>query len=96
MVRGAIGFDGLLFSDDLSMKALPGSFRDKALGLFAAGVDIALHCNGDRVEAEQVAGATPILAGAARARVDRALTRDAWSGVGLRRVGRDAIASKAC
>ena len=73
VVRGTIGFDGLLFSDDLSMKALPGSFRDKALGLFAAGVDIALHCNGDRGEAEQVAAATPVLAGAARARVDRAL-----------------------
>ncbi len=74
VVRGIIGFDGLLFSDDVSMKALPGSFRDKALGLFAAGVDVALHCNGDRGEAEQVAAATPVLAGAARARVERALS----------------------
>ena len=73
VVRGAIGFDGLLFSDDLSMKALRGRFRDKASDLFAAGVDVALHCNGDRAEAEEVVAATPVLAGASRARVDRAL-----------------------
>ncbi len=73
VVRGAIGFEGLLFSDDVSMKALPGGFRDKTAALFAAGVDVALHCNGDRVEAEQVAAASPVLAGASRARVDRAM-----------------------
>ncbi len=73
VVRGAIGFDGLLFSDDLSMKALPGSFRDKATALFAAGVDVALHCSGDRGEAEEVAAASPMLADAARTRVDRAV-----------------------
>ncbi len=73
VVRGAIGFDGLLFSDDVSMKALPGSFREKAEGLFAAGVDIALHCNGDRAEAEEVAAASPSLDGSAHARVARAL-----------------------
>ena len=72
IIRGAIGFDGLLFSDDLSMKALPGSFREKAEGLFAAGVDIALHCNGDRREAAEVAAVAPVLAGATAARVDRA------------------------
>ena len=72
VVRGAIGFDGLLFSDDLSMKALPGTFRDKAEGLFAAGVDIALHCNGDRSEAAEVAAVAPLLAGEAAARVARA------------------------
>ena len=72
VVRGAIGFDGLLFSDDLSMKALPGTFRGKAEGLFAAGVDIALHCNGDRREAEGVASVAPPIAGACAARVARA------------------------
>jgi beta-N-acetylhexosaminidase len=73
IVRGAIGFDGLLFSDDLSMQALPGTFREKTERLFAAGVDIALHCNGEPDEAAAVAGASPILEGLARARVDRAL-----------------------
>lgn len=72
IVRGHIGFEGLLFSDDLSMKALPGSFRDKAEALFAAGVDIALHCNGDLDEARVVAEATPVLAGASLERVTRA------------------------
>ncbi len=72
IVRGAIGFDGLLFSDDLSMKALPGSFRDKAEGLFAAGVDIALHCNGDLSEAAEVAAVAPEIVGETAARVARA------------------------
>ncbi len=72
VVRGAIGFDGLLFSDDLSMRALPGTFRDKAENLFAAGVDVALHCNGDRGEAEAVAAVAPQLAGDAARRVSAA------------------------
>lgn len=73
IIRGAIGFDGLLFSDDLSMKALPGTFRQKAEGLFGAGVDLALHCNGDRAESSEVAAGTPVLAGDAARRVARAL-----------------------
>lgn len=72
IVRGEIGFDGLLFSDDLSMKALPGSFSEKAEALFAAGVDVALHCNGDLDEARAVAAAAPALAGATTARLTRA------------------------
>ncbi len=72
VVRGEIGFDGLLFSDDLSMKALPGTFRDKAEALFAAGVDVALHCNGDMDEAREVAAVSPTLAGEAARRVARA------------------------
>ena len=72
VVRGAIGFDGLLFSDDVSMKALRGSFRDRTEALFAAGVDVALHCNGVPEEAEAVAAASPDLAGRALARLGRA------------------------
>ena len=72
IVRGAIGFDGLLFSDDLSMKALPGTFREKAEGLYAAGVDIALHCNGDRGEAAEIAAVAPLLSGDIAKRVARA------------------------
>ena len=59
IIRGFIGFDGLLMSDDLSMKALAGTFRDRARALFAAGVDIALHCNGDLAEAGEVAAEAP-------------------------------------
>ena len=72
IVRGEIGFDGLLSSDDLSMKALPGTFREKAEALFAAGVDVSLHCNGDLDEACAVAAVAPTLAGAAARRVARA------------------------
>ena len=68
-MRGLIGFDGLLFSDDLSMKALPGTFAEKSQALFAAGVDIALHCNGDTAEAREVASVAPELAGEAARRV---------------------------
>ncbi len=75
IVRGHIGFDGLLMSDDLSMKALSGSFRDRARALFAAGVDLALHCNGDLSEAGEVAAETPVLAGRSLERAEKALAR---------------------
>jgi beta-N-acetylhexosaminidase len=75
IIRHEIGFDGLLISDDLSMHALKGSFRDRAEGLFAAGVDIALHCNGDLKEAGEVAAATPLLEGKALQRADAAMAR---------------------
>jgi len=73
IMRGEIGFDGLIFSDDLSMKALSGSFAEKTRGVFAAGLDIVLHCNGDLTEARQVAEETPALAGAALRRAAAAL-----------------------
>ncbi len=75
IIRSAIGFDGLLMSDDLSMKALSGSFTDRTQALFAAGVDMALHCNGDLSEAVPVAEACPQLDGRAAERADKALSR---------------------
>ncbi len=75
IIRHEIGFDGLLISDDLSMRALKGSFRDRAEGLFAAGVDIALHCNGDLQEARDVAAGTPLLEGKALERAKAAMAR---------------------
>jgi beta-N-acetylhexosaminidase len=73
IMRGAIGFDGLIFSDDTSMKALRGSFAEKTRAIFAAGLDIALHCNGDLNEARQVAGQTPELTDEALRRAEAAL-----------------------
>jgi beta-N-acetylhexosaminidase len=74
IMRGHIGFDGLLMSDDLSMKALTqASFRVRAEAVLAAGSDIALHCNGYLREMEQVAAGSPHLIGAARTRFDRAM-----------------------
>lgn len=60
IIRGpAIGFDGLLISDDLSMGALSGGMGQRARAVLDAGVDIVLHCNGDRAEMAEVAGAAP-------------------------------------
>ena len=73
IIRGEIGFDGLLMSDDLSMKALSGSFADRTTAMFAAGVDMALHCNGNMDEMLAVASATPALIGRARERAEAAL-----------------------
>ena len=72
-IRGDIGFDGLLLSDDLSMHALRGSLADRACAAFAAGIDVGLHCNGDLAEAAQVAAASPRLEGRALARAEAAL-----------------------
>ncbi len=75
IIRGEIGFDGLLLTDDLSMKALWGSFRERAEAAFRAGCDVALHCNGDLAEACPVAEAAPVLAGDSLRRVEAALAR---------------------
>ena len=75
VIRGRIGFDGLLISDDLSMKALAGDFTARAKASLAAGCDILLHCNGDPAEMKAVlAGARP-LAGKAKLRAAAALAR---------------------
>ena len=55
IIRGEIGFDGLLFSDDLSMNALSGSLGERAARSLAAGVDVALHCNGAMQEMQDIA-----------------------------------------
>ncbi len=75
IMREAIGFDGLILSDDLSMQALGGPFAERARAVFAAGLDIALHCNGDLTEARAVAEASPELAGPPLRRADAALAR---------------------
>jgi beta-N-acetylhexosaminidase len=72
VVRGAIGFDGLLLSDDLCMRALCGGFDERAAAAIAAGCDVVLHCSGDPEEMRQVAGATPRVTAAARHRLARA------------------------
>ncbi len=75
VVRGKIGFDGLLMTDDLSMKALTGSFRARAEGAIGAGCDVVLHCNGDMAEASAVAEGAGELAGGALERARAALAR---------------------
>ncbi|MEO3431634.1 beta-N-acetylhexosaminidase [Inquilinus sp. CAU 1745] len=61
IIRGRIGFDGILLSDDLSMGALKGSMGERVAGALAAGCDIALHCNGKMAEMIEAAeAATPL------------------------------------
>jgi beta-N-acetylhexosaminidase len=75
VIRGEIGFDGLLLTDDLSMKALKGSFTERAAGSLAAGCDVVLHCNGDMSEMRQVADGLSPLSAAAKARYERGQAR---------------------
>ena len=72
VIRGSIGFDGLLMSDDLAMKALAGSVVERAADVFAAGSDVVLACNGGLEETESVAAVAPPLAGRALGRFERA------------------------
>lgn len=65
IIRGHIGFDGLLLSDDLSMQALGGSLGERAARALAAGCDIALHCNGRMDEMTEIAGCTGVMSTAA-------------------------------
>ncbi|HTO32639.1 MAG TPA: beta-N-acetylhexosaminidase [Pararhizobium sp.] len=69
VIRGHIGFDGLLMSDDVSMNALAGDIEQRARGIVAAGLDMVLHCHGIMDEMLQVARVVPVLAGDALRRV---------------------------
>lgn len=82
IIRGQIGFDNLLMSDDLGMSALavqPGgnSMAARATGVIAAGCDIALHCSGDFAEMKAIAEALPAMAAIAGERLERAMD---WAG----------------
>ena len=72
IIRGHIGFEGLLISDDIGMGALDGDFGRRAAAVLGAGTDLVLHCGGDLEEMEAVADAV--------ADLDRQTARrlDAW------------------
>lgn len=73
IIRGFIGFDGLLMSDDVSMNALKGTIGERARDIVAGGCDIVLHCNGVMAEMTAVVAEVGSLAGKAGARADRVL-----------------------
>lgn len=75
VIRGELGYGGLVMTDDLSMKALTGSFAERAAAAYAAGCDMLLHCNGEMDEMAPVAEAARPLAGAAKRRAAAALAR---------------------
>ncbi len=75
IIRKAIGFDGLLMTDDLSMEALSGTIGQRASASINAGCDIVLHCNGDPGEMEVVAAASGEMTTQATIRANRALAQ---------------------
>jgi beta-N-acetylhexosaminidase len=73
VIRGVIGFQGLLMSDDVSMNALAGSIAERTQAIIGAGCDMVLHCNGKLDEMREVVRQTPELSGKALERAKRAL-----------------------
>lgn len=82
IIRGEIGFDGLLLSDDMSMKALNGPLDDLTYRALKAGCDVALHCNGKMEEMRLIAAGAAPLSKAAEERYTR----------GRRQVGKGKVA----
>ncbi len=80
VIRGEIGFDGLLMSDDLSMKALDGPLSVRAKAAQFAGCDLVLHCNGDMDEMREVASEVQELKGLPLKRSQHALSHLAVPG----------------
>jgi beta-N-acetylhexosaminidase len=73
VIRGFIGFRGLLMSDDVSMNALSGTIAERSRAALAAGCDVVLHCNGNLEEMVAVATVAPELSGEAARRAEAAL-----------------------
>ena len=73
IIRQRIGFDGLLMSDDLDMKALNGSIPELAAGVVAAGCDLALNCWARMDDMVGIANSLPDISMQSKARLDRAM-----------------------
>lgn len=82
VIRGEIGFDGLLFTDDLKMKALGGALADRIAGAYDAGCDVALACNFSMTEKKESVAALRSLEGRSHERAKTAMA-------GLRDVSRE-------
>ena len=77
VIRGFIGFQGVLITDDLSMEALSGTVQSRAAAAIAAGCDLALHCNGKLAEMAAIAEALPPISPGAAAKLAKARARPA-------------------
>ncbi|HYI42346.1 MAG TPA: beta-N-acetylhexosaminidase [Sphingomicrobium sp.] len=73
IIRGRIGFEGWLISDDIGMQALRGAAGERAAGVIAAGCDVALHCTGTMEEMISVAESVPAMTPEAEERLARAM-----------------------
>lgn len=69
VIRGRLGFDGLLVADDIAMDALAGSVTQRALATLAAGCDVTLHCSGRFEEMAALVPEVPVLTDAALDRI---------------------------
>ena len=72
IIRGRIGFQGVLVTDDLAMRALSGAPEDLACAALAAGCDLALYCAGDDAPTAALLAACPEVTAAGAARLDAA------------------------
>lgn len=82
IIRQRIGFDGLLMTDDIDMKALSGSAGDKAAGAIAAGCDLVLDCWGRMDEMADIADRLDEMSAVSRARLERAMATVAGAHAG--------------
>lgn len=73
IIRGKIGFDGLLLTDDIDMEALGGSIPERAARAHAAGCDVILNCWAKMADMEGICNVLPAMSGATAARLERAL-----------------------
>lgn len=73
LIRGELGFRGLLMSDDISMKAMEGDLTQRAHDVLAAGCDIVLQCNASLREKQDAAKGIGPLEGEALERAKRAM-----------------------
>lgn len=80
IIRGEIGFDGLLMSDDIAMEALSGPLAERAKAALAAGCDIVLHCSGDPADNEALAGALGPMIETTAVRLARAMAPTGTAG----------------
>lgn len=75
VIRGRIGFKGVLVSDDLAMRALSGTPDGLAVAALAAGCDLALHCTGVLADSRAVLAAVPGIPPATASRMAAARTQ---------------------
>lgn len=73
LIRNELSFKGLLFSDDISMKAMEGNLAERARSALAAGCDVVIHCNATLAEKQEAAQGVSALEGESLARAERAM-----------------------
>jgi beta-N-acetylhexosaminidase len=74
LIRDEIGFDNLIMTDDISMKALEGGVDQISRDALAAGCDVILYCNASLEDRSLVADAAGEMTDAAQTRAERALS----------------------